>query len=443
MKDEQGEARDRSSFIVHRSSFEVVVATPDVVGERMAGPGIRATYFARELAKIPNVNVTLVSRDVIPTVITAPSAPDGLMPIPSPGLRPPSPGGRGVSAEGGSAPHRLVESLLPPEESARSADEGLANSYVRNDKRAREAIERADVLLGQPARGFFKRRRGQRIVYDLFDPLVLELRELYGAAPSLRQRIHLMAEWSRLLFALRFADLLICASPQQREFYRKLQSGDAPWIDVPFGVDLSEVKRCEPARDNLVVWGGGVWEWLDPKTAVDAIVKLNRAGLRCRLLFLGRARPNQARVERRREGRFEQLLTEGAPYVDANAEWVPYRERLSWLRSGKAAIMLHRQTAEADVSVRTRLFDAIAAGVPVVATERGFAADLVEREGLGIVVPPMDAGVVAAAVRRLLTDDEFHAGCVRNLERIRPRFAWEVVTRPLVDAIIEWQKQAE
>jgi glycosyltransferase involved in cell wall biosynthesis len=402
MKDEG--ARPDSSFILHPSSFEVVVATPDVVGERMAGPGIRATYFARELAKISNVNVTLVSRDVIPSVSEGPGGVGGTIPPPPPAQIP---------------------------------------RYARNDKRAREAIERADVLIGQPARGFFKRRRGQRVVYDLFDPLVLELRELYGAAPSLRQRIHLMAEWSRLMFALRFADLLISASPQQREFYRKLQWGDALWIDVPFGVDMSEVKRCEPARDNLVVWGGGVWEWLDPKTAVDAIVKLNREGLRCRLLFLGRARPNQARVERRREGRFEQLLTEGAPYVDANAEWVPYRERLSWLRSGKAAIMLHRPTAEADVSVRTRLFDAIAAGVPVVATEKGFAANLVEREGLGIVVPPLDAGAVAAAVRRLLTDDEFHAGCVRNLERIRPRFAWEVVTRPLVDAIIEWQKQAE
>src|SRR5712692_5555274 len=131
MNDEHGESRDRSSFIVHRSSFEVVVATPDVVGERMAGPGIRATYFARELAKIPNVNVTLVSR---------------------------------------------------------------------GDPNVAQIFRRANVLIGQPARGFFKRRRGQRIVYDLFDPLVLELRELYGAAPSLRQRIHLMAEWSRLMF---------------------------------------------------------------------------------------------------------------------------------------------------------------------------------------------------------------------------------------------------
>src|SRR5205807_2479983 len=46
----------------------------------------------------------------------------GVIPDPSPGLRPPSPGGRGVSAESG--PYRLIESLLPPGEGARRADEG-------------------------------------------------------------------------------------------------------------------------------------------------------------------------------------------------------------------------------------------------------------------------------------------------------------------------------
>src|SRR5437879_3732250 len=75
---------------------------------------------------------------------------------------------------------------------------------------AREAIRTADVLIGQPARDFRKRRRGQKVVYDLFDPLVLELRELYGSHPSARQRIHLAAEWWRLMWALRPADLLIC-----------------------------------------------------------------------------------------------------------------------------------------------------------------------------------------------------------------------------------------
>ena len=50
--------------------LEVVVATPDVVGERMAGPGIRATYIARELSKI--ANVTLIAGGVAPSVSEGP-----------------------------------------------------------------------------------------------------------------------------------------------------------------------------------------------------------------------------------------------------------------------------------------------------------------------------------------------------------------------------------
>ena len=48
------------------------------------------------------------------------------------------------------------------------------------------------------------------------------------------------------------------------------------------------------------------------------------------------------------------------------------------------------------------------------------------------------ARAVAGAIRRLLTDDVFHSACVMNLERVRPRFAWEVVTRPLADAVTQW-----
>jgi glycosyltransferase involved in cell wall biosynthesis len=367
--------------------FNVVIHTADVVGERMAGPGIRAWHFAREIAEV--APVTLVAK--------------------LNGSRP--------SAE----PFAVLE---------------------RGTPEARDAFRAASVLVGQPKRGFFKKRRGQHIIYDLFDPVVLELHELYGSAPSVRQRIHIAAEWSRLVFALRFADLLMCASPQQKRFYQQLQSGDAAWINVPFGIDLADVRRCSPSPDNIVIWGGGAWEWLDPKLAVDAVVALNREGVRCRLLFLGRARPDAHIVERRRESRFDEILGAGGPYVSANSQWIPFRERLSWLQSGKVAIMLHLPTAEAEYSIRTRLFDAIAAGVPVVATERGFAADLVEREKIGLVVPPSDVDAVAAAIRRLLTDDEFHAACVRNLERIRPRFTWDVVTTPLRQAIEQWQMRS-
>ncbi|HUP61226.1 MAG TPA: glycosyltransferase [Thermoanaerobaculia bacterium] len=388
--------------------FQVVVHTPDVVGERMAGPGIRAWHLARELAK--HVPVTLVAKTephVIPSVSEGPVRAGGTTHAPP---RPPGP----------------------------SLTLGMTCVEHGSDA-ARQVLRDAAVLIGQPARGFRKRRAAQRIVYDLFDPTVLELRELYGSHPSIRQRVHLAAEWWRLSEALLRADLLMCAARRQREFYERLQSGEAPWIEVPFGIDLEEVRACEKPRDNVVVWGGGLWEWLDPALAVDAIVHLNAEGVRAKLLFLGRARPNRNLVDRRREDRFDDLLARGGEHVSANENWVPYRERLAWIRAGKVAIMLHRRTAEAEYSIRTRLFDAIAAATPIVATEGGFAAELVAREGLGIVVPPEDRGTVVEALRKLLTDDDFHSRCVQRLETLRPAFSWDIVAQPLVAEILKWR----
>src|SRR5436190_13928406 len=84
------------------SVFPVVVATPDVVGERMAGPGIRAWHLAEELRK--HFPTTLIAH------------------------------GDWKTAE------------------------------------ARYAMNDAAVLIGQPVRGFRRRRPDQRIVLDLFDP---------------------------------------------------------------------------------------------------------------------------------------------------------------------------------------------------------------------------------------------------------------------------------
>jgi glycosyltransferase involved in cell wall biosynthesis len=348
---------------------KIVVHTPDVVGERMAGPGIRAWHLAEELGR--------------------------------------------------HFPTRLVA----------RRDDGKRDDPA--------ALYDADVLIGQPARGFRRMRRGQRIVFDLFDPVMLELREMYGKHPSMRQRVHLQAEGWRIRRALATADLLMVAFAKQRELYKDAR---APIIDVPFGVDGWQLAVGRESEPPTILWGGGTWEWLDPRTAVDAVIAANQAGVPCRLLFLGRSRPNRHLIERRREDRLDQLLRHGAPYVEANPDWVPYRDRLSWLRRSKIAIMLHRPTAEAAYSIRTRLFDAIAAEVPIITTEEGFAAELVAAEGLGMVVPPGDSGAVADAIIRLLCDDALFAQCVSNLARIRPRYSWGAVTRPLVEKLEEWQK---
>jgi L-malate glycosyltransferase len=52
------------------------------------------------------------------------------------------------------------------------------------------------------------------------------------------------------------------------------------------------------------------------------------------------------------------------------------------------------------------LLESMAAGVPVVATRVGGNAEAVEDGVTGVLVPPRDAGALAAAVARVLADRE-------------------------------------
>ncbi|MBW3565157.1 MAG: glycosyltransferase family 4 protein [Acidobacteria bacterium] len=352
---------------------EVIVATPDVVGERMAGPGIRAFHFADELAK--RFDVALVAR----------------------------------GEPGGLDPRFRAEPLR-----------SLAG---------RRLIREAKVLIGQPFRGL-RAGRQQKLVCDLFTPILLELEQIPRRAP--RMMVKKIAESWRLRAALRRADVLIVASARQRELYEAFASEQrlairGKWIEVGFGIDPAPPPAPSFREVPTIVWNGGIWPWLDPGTAVAAVRRLSSEGVECRLVFAGTRRPYGLLGENQSE------TSDGV--VEWRGDWTPYRERGSLLAGSRLMIMLHHDTREALYSYRIRFFDALWAGVPVVATRGGAAAGLIEQEGLGIVVEPGDVEGVTAAIRRLIEDDGFHSACVSSLERVRVRFGWDRVVAPLRDAV--------
>jgi len=373
----------------------VVVATPDVVGSRMAGPGIRAFHLARELSR--HAPTTLVGR---------------------------------LEQYEGDPSIEAVRAGTPE---------------------ARDAIRRAEVVVGQPSRELLASVGGGRRIYDLFDPVVLELPMLAPRRSRVVSTIHLRREWGRLFSALRSGDLLIAATPAQRDFYTGVHfaTGGNPegweerWIEVPFGVepDVSELDAEVMDDDRpMILWGGGAWPWLDPGTAVDAVRLLADRGTRCRLVFLGTTRPNAGVAFVGKSNDLEAKIRDAGDLVQWNEGWVPYADRARWLKATRVALMLHHMTPEAAYSIRTRFFDALWCGVPVVTTEGGFVADLVARESLGAVVGASDVEGVAAALERIVSDDGIHDAAVGNLERVRPRFHWDRVAAPLVDAVLRWVK---
>lgn len=88
----------------------------------------------------------------------------------------------------------------------------------------------------------------------------------------------------------------------------------------------------------------------------------------------------------------------------------------------------------------SKLFPALASGVPVVYSGEGEGAKLVEDAGAGLVVPPEDPRALAAAMRRLCDDPTLQAALAGRARALAvDRFSWpEIVDRWL--ASLTWME---
>lgn len=121
--------------------------------------------------------------------------------------------------------------------------------------------------------------------------------------------------------------------------------------------------------------------------------------------------------------------------VHFNSSWVDYADRQNYLTEADAGVSTHFSHVETTFSFRTRILDYLWAGLPMVVTEGDTFAELVEREGLGVVVRARDPEALSAALERILFDDDFMTVCRENVARVRERFLWSKTLAPLVDFV--------
>jgi glycosyltransferase involved in cell wall biosynthesis len=390
-------------------SASVLVLSAEPVGERMAGPAIRAAELARVLAAEHDVTL---------------AAP---------------------------APSRA------PAEGVRLLEAGFEQLDVLIVAAARHEVVVAQEL--PPTLMSRLARLPGRVVLDLYNPVVMEVLEAVAARPARAQRRIRSLIAARTRAQLAVADFIVCASERQRdlwlggmalaglidlETYRRDPALRSLIDVVPFGIP-AEPPRAAPhsplrvafpaigADDRVLLWAGGVWGWLDPDTAIRATGMLERT----HLVVMGTGRPGPARTGQepfaeRAAGLARRAGLEGER-VHFNPGWVPYDERGAWLLDADLGVTAHRDHLEARFSFRTRVLDYLWAGLPVVGTAGDALADLVEREGLGRTVAPGDAEGFAAACRDLLDDATAYAAARDRTRAVAPRLRWEVAARPLVE----------
>jgi hypothetical protein len=68
-----------------------------------------------------------------------------------------------------------------------------------------------------------------------------------------------------------------------------------------------------------------------------------------------------------------------------------------------------------------------------VATRGDSLAEVIERRGLGITVPPGDVDALASALGTMLDDDGRRAECAANAVALAPELVWSKALAPLVE----------
>ncbi len=261
-------------------------------------------------------------------------------------------------------------------------------------------------------------------------------------------------EASRLPLLLENADLLLCATPCQREFWTGAAaalgrfaatggdtSGNLIRV-VPYGHpgdkpghSVGVVKGIFPelaASDVLLVWNAPLEPFMDPEglvTAMRGVAQINPA---VKLVF---SPPTPADFQAPSLVR-ARALAEQENLVGTSVFFLPApladSERAAILAEADAVVCTGDHSPGSRLWAGGALIEAVWAGLPVVCTAGMPLAARIERDGFGFVVEPGNPVEIAESLIRL-GDENARKRLASALDRVHDAFSWEKAVAPLLD----------
>lgn len=397
----------------------VVVVAPDVVGVRMAGPGIRFVRIAEHLADVADVTLAV-------------------------GIA-----GSDAESVAGGGFHVVTYGDL---------DELIA-IISEHDIAFCQLIDKDVVRRGAEA--------GCRFVFDLYNALPAEAigAERIGgvaAQPAKDQVFRDVLDYFR--FCMRVGGYFVTSNERQRDFWigyllaseglmpsdlRDRHTAEIIGL-VPFGMEDGDPVaqghgirgRFGIADDDLVLlWAGGIWDWFDAETPIRAIAELRRDRDDIHLVFYGTTHPNSLIGKPPAVTRAEELAAElgvldvAVHFIDG---WVPADRRADFLVDADIALSAHKDSFETRYAFRTRILDHFWASLPSIVTRGDWFAEYIDTHGLGLTTGYGDVEGTRNAILEL-ADPVRREDIRTRIGAVREDWRWSATTADLREVVSDWQ----
>ena len=221
------------------------------------------------------------------------------------------------------------------------------------------------------------------------------------------------------------------------EIARNYAAGDAPVLVTGLSlmreaelVSLDEALARPWDGDLRLLSVGRLDPEKNPLLLLDVIAELRRRDPRWRLAVVGDG-PMREALERQRA---ELALTDAVDLLG----YVPNGPRL-WEQYRASHAFLHVSLTEGLPQV---LFEAQAAGLPIVATDVGGVRAALEDGAGGLLIPPSDPHAAVAALERLSGDAELRARLIRAGLEIARRETMEAQLDRIAEFVLEASRAA-
>lgn len=113
---------------------------------------------------------------------------------------------------------------------------------------------------------------------------------------------------------------------------------------------------------------------------------------------------------------------------------VPYQEIRRYLSCAEIGLSLISDTPNKRIAYPTKLFEYMACGIPIIATNVGYQAEIIHATGAGILIQPDDAKALADAIAKLWYDKELRNSLsIRGRKAFLKSYCWESEGAALLD----------
>jgi glycosyltransferase involved in cell wall biosynthesis/peptidoglycan hydrolase CwlO-like protein len=269
------------------------------------------------------------------------------------------------------------------------------------------------------------------VVMDLHGSLILE--------NYFRKHGSLQSNVAAKIKTLGKADYVICPSERQKSYF-------LPWLMLSgfqldrehmavIPVSLSpKLPRRKPSKEVVIVFGGGLWPWINPFPCLHLVIEeigkrdAGRLKIFSQQPVLEPVLPKDASLSD--EG-FDIARLKTNPRVDILG-FVPHERLIEEYAGATAAVDLYQWNKERELAFSTRTVEYLWCGLPVLHADYSELSDPIGTYKAGWCLDPKDSNAIRGAIEEIFEEAGPSGRYSRNAKRlVKDRFTWDRTIQPL------------